>query len=157
MDYSKTVNLLSTAFAMKADLPVREPQFLERWAKLNLYGKVRAKRKGRPLFVLHDGPPYANGDIHMGHALNKVLKDMIVRFKSMSGFNAPYVPGWDTHGLPIEQALTNKGVKRKEMTIAEFRQLCTKYALEQVSNQREQFKRIGVRGDWENPYITLKP
>ena len=109
------------------------------------------------LFILHDGPPYANGNIHMGHALNKILKDFIVRYKSMSGFHAPYVPGWDTHGLPIEQALTKKGVKRKEMTVAEFRKLCEEYAYEQVDNQRAQFKQLGVRGDWENPYITLKP
>ncbi len=102
-------------------------------------------------------PPYANGDIHMGHALNKVLKDFIVRYKSMTGFSAPYVPGWDTHGLPIEQALTNKGVKRKEMTVAEFRKLCAEYAYEQVERQREQFKRLGVRADWDNPYITLEP
>ncbi len=146
-----------TEFPMRGNLPQREPEIQAKWEELNIYKKVQERTKGRPMFVLHDGPPYANGDIHMGHALNKILKDMIVRYKSMSGFHAPYVPGWDTHGLPIEQALTNKGVKRKEMTVAEFRQLCTKYALEQIDNQREQFKRLGVRGDWENPYITLKP
>lgn len=146
-----------TEFPMRGNLPQREPDIQAKWEELNIYKKVQERTKGRPMFVLHDGPPYANGDIHMGHALNKILKDMIVRYKSMSGFHAPYVPGWDTHGLPIEQALTNKGVKRKEMTVAEFRQLCTKYALEQIDNQREQFKRLGVRGDWENPYITLNP
>lgn len=157
MEYKDTLLMPKTEFPMRGNLPQREPEMQAKWEEMNIYKKVQERTAGRPIFVLHDGPPYANGDIHMGHALNKVLKDMIVRFKSMSGFNAPYVPGWDTHGLPIEQALTNKGVKRKEMTVAEFRQLCTKYALEQVSNQREQFKRIGVRGDWENPYITLKP
>jgi isoleucyl-tRNA synthetase len=157
MEYKDTLLMPKTEFPMRGNLPQREPEIQAQWEELNIYKKVQERTAGRPMFVLHDGPPYANGDIHMGHALNKVLKDFIVRFKSMSGFNSPYVPGWDTHGLPIEQALTNKGVKRKEMTVAEFRQLCTKYALEQVSNQREQFKRIGVRGDWENPYITLKP
>jgi len=146
-----------TEFPMRGNLPQREPEIQAKWEEMNIYQKVQERTKERPMFVLHDGPPYANGDIHMGHALNKILKDMIVRYKSMSGYHAPYVPGWDTHGLPIEQALTNKGVKRKEMTVAEFRQLCTKYALEQIDNQREQFKRLGVRGDWENPYITLKP
>ena len=146
-----------TEFPMRGNLPKREPEIQEKWEEMNIYKKVQERTKGRPMFVLHDGPPYANGDIHMGHALNKILKDFIVRYKSMSGYHAPYVPGWDTHGLPIEQALTNKGVKRKEMTVAEFRKLCEKYALEQIDNQRTQFKRLGVRGDWENPYITLKP
>lgn len=146
-----------TEFPMRGNLPKREPAMQEQWAEMNIYEKVQEHTKGRPLFVLHDGPPYANGDIHMGHALNKVLKDFIVRYKSMTGYCAPYVPGWDTHGLPIEQALTNKGVKRKEMTVAEFRKLCAEYAYEQVERQREQFKRLGVRADWDNPYITLEP
>ncbi|WP_066252623.1 isoleucine--tRNA ligase [Neobacillus drentensis] len=157
MEYKNTLLMPKTEFPMRGNLPQREPEIQAKWEEMNIYQKVQERTKGRPMFVLHDGPPYANGDIHMGHALNKILKDMIVRYKSMSGYHAPYVPGWDTHGLPIEQALTNKGVKRKEMTVAEFRQLCTKYALEQIDNQREQFKRLGVRGDWENPYITLKP
>ncbi|MFD0771010.1 isoleucine--tRNA ligase [Bacillus sp. CGMCC 1.60114] len=157
MDYKDTLLMPKTEFPMRGNLPKREPVMQEKWAEMNIYEKVQERTKGRPLFVLHDGPPYANGDIHMGHALNKVLKDFIVRYKSMNGFSAPYVPGWDTHGLPIEQALTNKGVKRKEMTVAEFRKLCEEYAYEQVSRQREQFKRLGVRGDWDNPYITLKP
>ncbi|PLS06480.1 isoleucine--tRNA ligase [Neobacillus cucumis] len=157
MEYKDTLLMPKTEFPMRGNLPQREPEIQSKWEEMNIYQKVQERTKGRPMFVLHDGPPYANGDIHMGHALNKILKDMIVRFKSMSGYHAPYVPGWDTHGLPIEQALTNKGVKRKEMTVAEFRELCTKYALEQIDNQRTQFKRLGVRGDWENPYITLKP
>ncbi|MFK9092351.1 isoleucine--tRNA ligase [Bacillus salipaludis] len=157
MEYKDTLLMPKTEFPMRGNLPQREPEIQAKWEEMNIYKMVQERTKGRPMFVLHDGPPYANGDIHMGHALNKILKDMIVRFKSMSGFHAPYVPGWDTHGLPIEQALTNKGVKRKEMTVAEFRELCTKYALEQIDNQRSQFKRLGVRADWENPYITLKP
>ncbi|WP_141431263.1 isoleucine--tRNA ligase [Bacillus sp. 03113] len=157
MDYKDTLLMPKTEFPMRGNLPKREPEIQEKWAEMDIYKKVQERTKGRPMFILHDGPPYANGDIHMGHALNKILKDMIVRYKSMTGYHAPYVPGWDTHGLPIEQALTNKGVKRKEMTVAEFRTLCKKYAYEQIDNQRTQFKRLGVRGDWENPYITLKP
>ncbi|WP_433749559.1 isoleucine--tRNA ligase [Falsibacillus pallidus] len=157
MEYKDTLLMPKTEFPMRGNLPKREPDLQEKWNEMDIYKKVQERTQGRPLFVLHDGPPYANGDIHMGHALNKVLKDFIVRYKSMSGYCAPYVPGWDTHGLPIEQALTNKGVKRKEMSVAEFRELCAKYAYEQVDSQREQFKRLGVRGDWENPYITLKP
>lgn len=157
MEYKNTLLMPKTEFPMRGNLPKREPAMQEKWAEMNIYETVQEHTKGRPLFVLHDGPPYANGDIHMGHALNKVLKDFIVRYKSMTGFCAPYVPGWDTHGLPIEQALTNKGVKRKEMTVAEFRKLCAEYAYEQVERQREQFKRLGVRADWDNPYITLEP
>ncbi|MFD2682902.1 isoleucine--tRNA ligase [Bacillus seohaeanensis] len=157
MEYKETLLMPKTEFPMRGNLPKREPNRQAKWEEMNIYEKVQERTKGRPLFVLHDGPPYANGNIHMGHALNKILKDFIVRYKSMSGYHAPYVPGWDTHGLPIEQALTNKGVKRKEMTVAEFRKLCEKYAYEQIDNQRVQFKQLGVRGDWENPYITLKP
>ncbi|PED09189.1 isoleucine--tRNA ligase [Bacillus pseudomycoides] len=157
MEYKNTLLMPKTEFPMRGNLPKREPAMQEKWAEMNIYEKVQEHTKGRPLFVLHDGPPYANGDIHMGHALNKVLKDFIVRYKSMTGYCAPYVPGWDTHGLPIEQALTNKGVKRKEMTVAEFRKLCAEYAYEQVNRQREQFKRLGVRADWDRPYITLEP
>lgn len=157
MEYKNTLLMPKTEFPMRGNLPKREPAIQEKWAEMNIYEKVQERTKGRPLFVLHDGPPYANGDIHMGHALNKVLKDFIVRYKSMTGYCAPYVPGWDTHGLPIEQALTNKGVKRKEMPVAEFRKLCAEYAYEQVNRQREQFKRLGVRADWDHPYITLEP
>lgn len=158
MEYKDTLLMPKTEFPMRGNLPNREPLMQEKWAEMNIYEMVQERTKDRPLFVLHDGPPYANGDIHMGHALNKILKDFIVRFKSMSGYCAPYVPGWDTHGLPIETALTkNKKVKRKEMSVAEFRKLCEEYAWEQINGQREQFKRLGVRGDWENPYVTLKP
>ena len=125
--------------------------------KKGLYEQRQKLNEGKPTFVLHDGPPYANGNIHLGHSLNKISKDIIIRSKSMSGFRSPYVPGWDTHGLPIEQVLTNKGVKRKEMTVAEYREKCKEYALSQVDKQRNDFKRLGVSGDWEHPYITLDP
>lgn len=157
MEYKDTLLMPKTDFPMRGNLPNREPEMQKKWDEMDIYKKVQDRTNGRPFFILHDGPPYANGDLHMGHALNKVLKDMIVRSRSMMGFHAPYVPGWDTHGLPIEQALTNKGVNRKELTLAEFRKLCEEYAYEQIDNQRSQFKRIGVRGDWENPYVTLKP
>ena len=157
MDYKDTLLMPKTEFPMRGNLPNKEPQMQEKWEEMDIYQKVQKRTEGRPFFVLHDGPPYANGDLHMGHALNKVLKDMIVRHKSMTGFHAPYVPGWDTHGLPIEQALVNKGVNRKEHTVAEFRKMCEEYAYSQIDSQRTQFKRIGVRGNWENPYITLKP
>ncbi|MGM9951514.1 MAG: isoleucine--tRNA ligase [Lysinibacillus sp.] len=157
VEYKDTLLMPKTDFPMRGGLPTKEPQIQAKWDEMDINKLVNERTKERPHFVLHDGPPYANGDIHIGHALNKVLKDMITRQKSMSGYHVPYVPGWDTHGLPIEQALTNKGVNRKEMSIAEFRELCEKYAYEQVDSQRSQFKRLGVRGDWENPYITLKP
>lgn len=157
MDYKDTLLMPKTEFPMRGNLPNKEPDMQAKWEDMNIYEKVQKRTEGRPFFVLHDGPPYANGDLHMGHALNKVLKDMIVRHKSMTGFHAPYVPGWDTHGLPIEQALVNKGVNRKELSVAEFRKMCEEYAYSQIDSQRSQFKRIGVRGDWDNPYITLKP
>ncbi|NMA89894.1 MAG: isoleucine--tRNA ligase [Amphibacillus sp.] len=155
MDYKETLLMPKTEFPMRGNLPNKEPELQKAWEEDNLYQQVQERTKGRPLFVLHDGPPYANGDIHMGHALNKVLKDFIVKYKSMAGYHAPYVPGWDTHGLPIETALAKKKVDRKKMTTAEFRRLCAEYALEQIDNQRAQFKQLGVRGDWDNPYITL--
>jgi isoleucyl-tRNA synthetase len=156
MNYKDTLLMPKTDFPMRGNLPNREPDMQAEWNEKEVYKKVQERTKDRPLFILHDGPPYANGDIHMGHALNKILKDFIVRSKSMTGYNAPYVPGWDTHGLPIETALTKKGkVDRKKLSIAEFRQKCEEYALEQIDSQREQFKRLGVRGDWENPYVTL--
>ncbi len=156
MNYKDTLLMPKTEFPMRGNLPQREPVVQEKWKELNIYEMVLENTKDLPPFILHDGPPYANGDIHIGHAENKILKDIIVRFKSMTGHYAPYVPGWDTHGLPIETALTKSGkVKRKELTVAEFRKLCEEYALKQVDHQREQFKRLGVRGDWENPYITL--
>lgn len=157
MDYKDTLLMPQTEFPMRGNLPNREPELQKGWDDEKIYEKVQERTKGRPLFVLHDGPPYANGDIHIGHALNKIIKDFIVRSRSMSGFHAPYVPGWDTHGLPIETALTkNNKVDRKSMNVADFRKLCEEYALEQIDRQREQFKRLGVRGDWENPYITLE-
>lgn len=140
---------------MRGNLPKREPMMQAQWEEQGLYKKIQAKNEGRPFFILHDGPPYANGNIHMGHALNKILKDFVVRYKSMNGFQSPFIPGWDTHGLPIESAVTNSGVDRKSLSVAAFRELCEAYALEQVANQKAQFKRLGVSADWENPYITL--
>jgi isoleucyl-tRNA synthetase len=157
-DYAKTLNLPQTDFPMRAGLPLREPEYLARWQEMDIYKLVQDHRRGKPKYVLHDGPPYANGDIHMGTAMNKVLKDIIVKHKTMSGFDAPYVPGWDTHGLPIEHQVVKVGkIKRSEVTQLEFRQHCRDYALRFLDVQREQFKRLGVRGDWDNPYITLKP
>ena len=158
MDYSKTLNLPQTDFPMRGNLPEREPETLKLWEEKDIYREVQQKNTGKPKFILHDGPPYANGDIHLGHTLNKVLKDIIVKFKSMDGYDAPYVPGWDTHGLPIEQqAIKALGINRHEVGQVEFRQRCKEYALKYVDIQREEFKRLGVRGDWENPYLTLQP
>lgn len=158
VDYSKTLNLPQTDFPMRGNLPEREPEILKFWEEEDIYEKIQQKNSERPKFILHDGPPYANGDIHLGHTLNKVLKDIIVKFKSMDGFDAPYVPGWDTHGLPIEQqAIKALGINRHEVSQVEFRQKCKEYALKYVNIQREGFKRLGVRGDWDNPYLTLQP
>jgi len=158
IDYSKTLNLPKTEFPMRGNLPTREPEIQKWWDEVDIYAKVQERTDGRPAFILHDGPPYANGDIHIGHALNKILKDMIVRSKSMAGFHAPYVPGWDTHGLPIEQAIINaQGLDRRSIEVNDFRKRCEEYAWTYINKQREQFKRLGVRGDWENPYVTLKP
>ncbi len=158
MDYRDTLNLPKTEFPMRAKLPQREPEMLEFWEKIDINNLSQENRRGAPLYILHDGPPYANGDIHMGTALNKVLKDIINKYKTMHGYNCPYVPGWDTHGLPIEhQIIKTKNIKRKEVSDLEFRRMCRDYALEYVDVQRNQFKRLGVRGDWENPYLTLEP
>ncbi|WP_462259211.1 isoleucine--tRNA ligase [Vagococcus teuberi] len=157
MKMKETLHLGKTSFPMRGNLPVREVEWQKEWEEKDLYGQRQKLNEGKPTFILHDGPPYANGNIHLGHALNKVSKDIIVRFKSMSGFRAPFVPGWDTHGLPIEQVLTKKGVKRKEMPRAEYLEMCKEYALSQVDKQRNDFKRLGVSGDWNNPYITLTP
>ena len=158
MDYNQTVHLPQTDFPMRAGLPKREPDMLQAMYDNDLYSKMIARNQGKPLFVLHDGPPYANGNIHIGTALNKILKDMIVKHRNMTGYCSPYVPGWDTHGLPIESAiLKNKKIKREELTTAEFREKCKEYALDFVDKQREQFKRLGVLGEWDNPYLTLKP
>ena len=156
MKMKETLQLGKTAFPMRGNLPNREAEW-QKTGKKGLYEQRQKLNEGKPTFVLHDGPPYANGNIHLGHSLNKISKDIIIRSKSMSGFRSPYVPGWDTHGLPIEQVLTNKGVKRKEMTVAEYREKCKEYALSQVDKQRNDFKRLGVSGDWEHPYITLDP
>ena len=158
MDYRDTLNLPHTAFPMRANLPGREQEWLDKWDKMDINRLVLENRKTAPLFILHDGPPYANGDIHMGTALNKVLKDIINKYKTMQGFRCPYVPGWDTHGLPIEhQIIKTKKVNRKEISALKFRQMCRDYALEYVEIQKKQFKRLGVRADWDNPYLTLAP
>ena len=157
MKTKETLQLGKTGFPMRGNLPNRERQWEKEWEENKIYEKRQELNEGKPTFVLHDGPPYANGNIHIGHALNKISKDIIVRSKSMSGFRAPYVPGWDTHGLPIEQVLTNKGIKRKEMTMAEYRKKCEEYALSQVDKQRDDFKRLGIAGEWDKPYITLTP
>ncbi|MCL1918202.1 MAG: isoleucine--tRNA ligase [Peptococcaceae bacterium] len=158
MDYKDTLNLPQTNFPMRGNLPEREPAILKKWEEKDIYRRVQTARHGCPKFVLHDGPPYANGALHMGHALNKILKDLIIRYKTMAGFDAPYVPGWDTHGLPIEQqVIKTLGVNRKAVDVGEFRNRCRDYALEYVDIQREQFKMLGVLGDWENPYLTLTP
>lgn len=158
MDYKKTLNLPQTDFPMRGNLPNREPEMQRWWDEVKIYEQVQQSRKGQPKYILHDGPPYANGDIHIGHALNKILKDFIVRFRSLQGYDAPYIPGWDTHGLPIEHAVTTKKkVDRKKMDPVPFRQQCEAYAWSFIEKQRDQFKRLGVRGDWENPYVTLDP
>ncbi|WP_338210462.1 isoleucine--tRNA ligase [Lactiplantibacillus paraxiangfangensis] len=157
MRVKDTLNLGKTKFKMRGNLPVKEVERQDVWAENKVYEQRQKLNEGKPSFILHDGPPYANGDIHMGHALNKITKDFIVRYKSMNGFRAPYVPGWDTHGLPIEQKLKQAGYDRKKMTTNEFRELCREYALKQVDRQREEFKRLGVAGEWDNPYLTLKP
>lgn len=157
MDYNKTLNLPKTEFPMRASLPQREPLILEEWEKHNLYKKLMEVNDSKPLFVLHDGPPYANGDIHIGHALNKTLKDFIVRYKNMTGFKSPYVPGWDTHGLPTELAARKKAGISADSTISdvELRKICRDTALGYVDIQKKSFKRLGVIGEWDNPYITL--
>ncbi|MDD3122307.1 MAG: isoleucine--tRNA ligase [Candidatus Izemoplasmatales bacterium] len=155
-NYKDTLLMPVTDFPMRGNLGVNEPTIQERWESLHLYDLLMKKNDGRPTYVLHDGPPYANGSIHAGTALNKVLKDFVLRYKNMSGFTAPYIPGWDTHGLPIENALSkDKKVNRKEIDIPKFRELCKEYALEQVEIQKKQFRRLGILGEWDNPYITL--
>lgn len=158
MDYNKTLNLPKTDFPMRASLPQREPEFLKKWNENDQYKKLMDYNEGKPLFVLHDGPPYANGDIHIGHALNKTLKDFIVRYKNMTGFKSPFVPGWDTHGLPTELAARKKAGITAESNISdlELRKICRDTALGYVNLQRESFKRMGIIAEWDNPYITLK-
>ncbi|CAM3615087.1 isoleucine--tRNA ligase [Erysipelothrix urinaevulpis] len=155
MDYKSTLLLPKTEFEMRGNLNKKEPRFQEKWETMDLYAQMQLKREGHEQFVLHDGPPYANGNIHLGHALNKILKDFLVRSKFMAGYKTPFRPGWDTHGLPIENAIQKLGVDRKSMPIAEFRALCEKYALEQVEIQKADFKSLGTVADYKNPYITL--
>ena len=158
MDYKSTLNLPQTSFPMRGDLPKREPAMLEAWNEKKVYEKLMKKNEGKPSYVLHDGPPYANGDIHMGTALNKTLKDFIVRYKNMSGFRAPYVPGWDTHGLPTELKARKKAGVSNSATISdvELRQICREFAMGYIDSQRKQFRRLGGIGKWDDPYITLK-
>lgn len=156
MNYKETLLMPETSFQMRGNLPENEKLQREKWEKMDLYNKVREKNKGKTPFVLHDGPPYANGNIHIGHAMNKILKDFVNRYKMMSGYDMIYIPGWDTHGLPIEQAITNSGVDRKSMDKADFRALCEKYAYEQIEKQKKGFKELNVLADWDHPYITLQ-
>lgn len=156
MNYKETLLMPETSFQMRGNLPENEKLQREKWEEMDLYNKVREKNKGKTPFILHDGPPYANGNIHIGHAMNKILKDFVNRYKMMSGYDMIYIPGWDTHGLPIEQAVTNSGVDRKSMDKADFRALCEKYAYEQIEKQMQGFKELNVLADWEHPYITLQ-
>ncbi|MDZ4816138.1 MAG: isoleucine--tRNA ligase [Verrucomicrobiota bacterium] len=157
-NYKDTLNLPKTDFPMKADLPKREPTFLDKWNESKIYDQILADRKGGTEFILHDGPPFANGDAHMGHALNMTLKDLVLKYRNMTGHHVPFVPGWDCHGLPIEFKVTKElGSKARGMSSAEIRQLCDAYARKYIAIQREQFKRLGVFGEWENPYLTINP
>jgi isoleucyl-tRNA synthetase len=157
-DYKETLNLPRTDFAMKAKLAAKEPETLRRWTESGLYDKILASRRGKPAFVLHDGPPYANGHIHLGTAMNKILKDFIIKSKTMAGFLAPYLPGWDCHGLPIEIHVDRRlGEKKKDLPITAFREECRAYALDFIDIQREEFKRLGIFGEWDRPYLTINP
>src|SRR5579872_4250666 len=158
VDLKKTVNLPKTDFPMKANLAQMEPKMLERWEAEALYEKIRAASAGRPMYVLHDGPPYANGEIHLGTAFNKILKDFVVKSKTMAGYDSPYVPGWDCHGLPIEIKVDNElGPKKAQMTAAQIRNVCRKYAQKYVDLQRADFIRLGILGRWNDPYLTMSP
>ena len=155
-DYKHTLNLPDTPFPMRGNLAQREPGMLKAWQDQDLYTKIREARKGAEKFILHDGPPYANGSIHIGHSVNKILKDIIVKSKTMSGFDAPYVPGWDCHGLPIEHNVEKKiGKAGVKVEYSAFRKACREYAAKQVVGQKEDFIRLGVFGDWANPYLTM--
>ena len=158
-DYAPSLFLPVTDFPMRAGLPKKEPEILERWAKIGLYDRLRAQAKGRTKFVLHDGPPYANGNIHIGHALNKILKDVVTRSQQMVGKDSNYVPGWDCHGLPIEWKIEEeyraKGLNKDDVDVVEFRRQCRAFAQKWVDVQREEFKRLGITGDWDHPYLTM--
>ena len=156
-DYKETLFLPNTNFPMRANLPERETEWLARWEKLNIYKKLRKDISERKVFVLHDGPPYANGDIHLGHSVNKILKDITIKHKTLQGFNAPYVPGWDCHGLPIELNVEKKHGKNSELVKNKeaFQKACREYAESQINKQLNDFKRLGVLGDWENSYKSL--
>ena len=155
-NYSETLNLPKTEFPMRGNLPEREPAVLEKQNEAKVYEKLLEKNKGNKSFILHDGPPYANGNIHLGHAFNKILKDIIIKYKNMQGFYAPYIPGWDTHGLPIEKKVEQVLKISKDMVgVPEFRRKCKEYAITQVATQEQGFKRLGVIGDFENKYVTL--
>ncbi len=157
-DYTSSLNLPSTSFSMKANLPTREPEMIKYWDSIDLYHKMLDAAEGKPLYVLHDGPPFSNGNIHMGTAMNKILKDFINKSKALSGYRVPYIPGWDNHGMPIESAIIKKNkLDRKKMSISEFRSACHKFAQDFVDIQREQFIRLGVTGDWQNPYLAMAP
>src|ERR1700742_528596 len=153
-NYKDTLNLPRTDFPMKANLPTREPEMLKKWQETGLYERIQKAREGREVFVLHDGPPFANGDVHMGTALNKILKDLVVKSKSMAGYRAPYVPGWDCHGLPIEYKVVKE---TRGLSPLEVRRRSESFARKFVDIQREQFKRLGVLGDWDRPYLTMSP
>lgn len=157
MDYKNSLNLPRTDFSMKADLVAREPERLQRWEAAGLYQQIQAQRAGAKKFVLHDGPPFANGDVHIGTALNKILKDILVKYKSLRGYQAPYIPGWDCHGLPIEFKVTQEMRKSGQAAAdaAAIRKACEAYAQKYIGIQREQFRRLGVLGEWDHPYLTL--
>ena len=158
MDYKSTLNLPETSFPMQANLAKREPEFLARWEAENLYAQIQQQTKGGAPYRFVDGPPYANGDIHIGHAVNKVLKDLIVKSRRLAGRHAPFVPGWDCHGLPIELQVEKKhGKVGEKLDAAAFRAKCREYANEQIGRQRVDFKRLGVLADWERPYLTMDP
>lgn len=158
MNYKDTLNLPKTSFSMKADLPNKEPKMLKQWVADDIYKKIRQQQKDKPLYILHDGPPYANGHIHMGHVLNKLLKDIVLKYKTIKGYNSPYVPGWDCHGMPIEhQLLKDLEIEKSELDQVEFRRKARNYALKFVTIQKKEFERLGIFGDWDNPYLTLNP
>ena len=154
MELKKTLNMPKGSFEMRGKLPTREPIYIEKCEKMDLYSKMLEATKDGKEFYLHDGPPYANGDLHAGHGMNMVLKDMIIRSKTLEGFHCEFIPGWDTHGLPIENEVTKSGVDRTKMSIAEFRSICMDYAKSQVAHQMKQAKRMGLLGHFEAPYIT---